>query len=188
VSSSLLHHISSMLLWFRVGSRGSRGSRGYQGHVLISPLAIHASASVSSKFGIFIVIWSGSSCLTVVRLSLLLRSAQANMDLNSLKDQVSNLTLYDIKAGVRKVQNGTLPESNIRAAADGTSSGDELYRNGVQGLSPTRRRTEDRSHSDHPRSEKQQIMNPGAPPPPSCKKSPMAHTACISALHRPSQR
>jgi epsin len=28
------------------------------------------------------------------------------MDLNSLKDQVSNLTLYDIKAGVRKVQNG----------------------------------------------------------------------------------
>jgi epsin len=28
------------------------------------------------------------------------------MDLNSLKEQVSNLTLYDIKAGVRKVQNG----------------------------------------------------------------------------------
>lgn len=28
------------------------------------------------------------------------------MDFNSLKDQVSNLTLYDIKAGVRKVQNG----------------------------------------------------------------------------------
>lgn len=28
------------------------------------------------------------------------------MDLQSLKDQVSNLTLYDIKAGVRKVQNG----------------------------------------------------------------------------------
>lgn len=28
------------------------------------------------------------------------------MDLNSLKDTVSNLTLYDIKAGVRKVQNG----------------------------------------------------------------------------------
>ena len=31
------------------------------------------------------------------------------MDLNSLKDQVSNLTLYDLKAGVRKVQNGNLP-------------------------------------------------------------------------------
>ena len=30
------------------------------------------------------------------------------MDLNSLKDQVSNLTLYDLKAGVRKVQNGKL--------------------------------------------------------------------------------
>lgn len=29
------------------------------------------------------------------------------MDFNSLKDQVSNLTLYDLKAGVRKVQNGT---------------------------------------------------------------------------------
>lgn len=28
------------------------------------------------------------------------------MDFNSLKDQVSNLTLYDLKAGVRKVQNG----------------------------------------------------------------------------------
>ena len=28
------------------------------------------------------------------------------MDLNSLKDQVSSLTLYDLKAGVRKVQNG----------------------------------------------------------------------------------
>ena len=30
------------------------------------------------------------------------------MDLNSLRDQVSNLTLYDLKAGVRKVQNGEL--------------------------------------------------------------------------------
>jgi len=29
------------------------------------------------------------------------------MDFNSLKDTVSNLTLYDLKAGVRKVQNGT---------------------------------------------------------------------------------
>lgn len=26
--------------------------------------------------------------------------------MDSLKEQVSNLTLYDIKAGVRKVQNG----------------------------------------------------------------------------------
>ena len=30
------------------------------------------------------------------------------MDLNSLKDTVANLSLYDIKAGVRKVQNGML--------------------------------------------------------------------------------
>jgi hypothetical protein len=30
------------------------------------------------------------------------------MDLNNIKKQVSNLTLYDIKAGVRKMQNGTL--------------------------------------------------------------------------------
>ncbi|KAL8753612.1 MAG: hypothetical protein Q9184_005370 [Pyrenodesmia sp. 2 TL-2023] len=30
------------------------------------------------------------------------------MDLNSLKDQVSNLTLYDLKAGVRKVQNAVM--------------------------------------------------------------------------------
>lgn len=29
------------------------------------------------------------------------------MDFNSLKDQVSNLTLYDLKAGFRKAQNGT---------------------------------------------------------------------------------
>lgn len=30
------------------------------------------------------------------------------MDFESLKSQVSNLTLYDLKAGVRKVQNGML--------------------------------------------------------------------------------
>lgn len=35
------------------------------------------------------------------------------MDLNTIKDQVSNLTLYDIKAGVRKVQNGKLHPSGI---------------------------------------------------------------------------
>ena len=33
------------------------------------------------------------------------------MDFNSLKEQVSNLSLYDLKAGVRKVQNGTSLES-----------------------------------------------------------------------------
>lgn len=40
------------------------------------------------------------------------------MDLNSLKDQVSNLTLYDLKAGVRKVQNG---ESTIGITAEATA-------------------------------------------------------------------
>lgn len=43
------------------------------------------------------------------------------MDLNSIKDQVSNLTLYDLKAGVRKVQNGeSAPGWNYagRAEAD----------------------------------------------------------------------
>jgi hypothetical protein len=30
------------------------------------------------------------------------------MDLNNLKNTVSNLTLYDLKAGVRKMQNGRL--------------------------------------------------------------------------------
>lgn len=29
------------------------------------------------------------------------------MDMNDLKNTVSNLTLYDIKAGFRKAQNGT---------------------------------------------------------------------------------
>ena len=37
-------------------------------------------------------------------------SSDSTMDLNSLKEQVSNLTLYDLKAGVRKVQNGKLKE------------------------------------------------------------------------------
>ena len=40
------------------------------------------------------------------------------MDLNSLKDQVSNLTLYDLKAGVRKVQNGG---SSIGTTAEATA-------------------------------------------------------------------
>jgi hypothetical protein len=133
-----------------MGLSGSRADR----HLI--PLAIHASASVSSKFGIFIIICSYSLCLTAACLSLLLRSAQANMDLNSLKDQVSNLTLYDIKAGVRKVQNGTLPSDlrGYRAAADGTSSGDELYRDGVQGSPPTGRCTEVILTTAGPRSNK----------------------------------
>ncbi|KAI0446539.1 hypothetical protein F4803DRAFT_19031 [Xylaria telfairii] len=37
------------------------------------------------------------------------------MDLNSLKDQVSNLTLYDLKAGVRKVQNAVMNFTEMEA-------------------------------------------------------------------------
>ncbi|KAK3497487.1 uncharacterized protein B0T23DRAFT_374418 [Neurospora hispaniola] len=44
------------------------------------------------------------------------------MDFNSLKDTVSNLTLYDIKAGVRKVQNAVMNytemESKVREATN----------------------------------------------------------------------
>ncbi|KAL6240927.1 Epsin-3, clathrin recruitment and traffic between the Golgi and endosome [Rhinocladiella similis] len=45
------------------------------------------------------------------------------MDFDSLKNQVSNLTLYDIKAGVRKVQNAVMNltemESKVREATNG---------------------------------------------------------------------
>ena len=34
------------------------------------------------------------------------------MDLNDLKDTVSNLTLYDLKAGFRKAQNGTFCQAH----------------------------------------------------------------------------
>ncbi|OAA62895.1 enth/vhs [Niveomyces insectorum RCEF 264] len=37
------------------------------------------------------------------------------MDFNSLKDSVSNLTLYDIKAGVRKVQNAVMNYTEMEA-------------------------------------------------------------------------
>jgi hypothetical protein len=38
------------------------------------------------------------------------------MDFNSLKESVTNLTLYDIKAGVRKVQNGKWGQFLARAS------------------------------------------------------------------------
>lgn len=37
------------------------------------------------------------------------------MDLNSLKEAAANLSLYDIKAGVRKVQNGIV-KTPLRAS------------------------------------------------------------------------
>lgn len=36
------------------------------------------------------------------------------MDFDSLKSQVSNLTLYDVKAGWRKAQNGENDTTRIR--------------------------------------------------------------------------
>lgn len=39
------------------------------------------------------------------------------MDWNSLKDQVSNISLYDVKASVRKVQNGAYPPPQIPLVA-----------------------------------------------------------------------
>jgi hypothetical protein len=54
------------------------------------------------------------------------------MDFNSLKDKVSNLTLYDLKAGVRQVQNGTRPSPSGHVYTN-MGSGDELHRDGVQG-------------------------------------------------------
>lgn len=37
------------------------------------------------------------------------------MDINSIRDQVSNLTLYDLKAGVRKVQNAVMNYTEMEA-------------------------------------------------------------------------
>lgn len=54
------------------------------------------------------------------------------MDFNSLKDKVSNLTLYDLKAGVRQVQNG-MRRSLGRHVDANSGSGDELHRDGVKG-------------------------------------------------------
>ena len=57
-----------------------------------------------------------------------------NMDINSIRDQVSNLTLYDLKAGVRKVQNGKLAAKREVLTDDG--SGDELHGYGGKGELP----------------------------------------------------
>ena len=43
------------------------------------------------------------------------------MDFASLKDQVSNLTLYDLKAGFRKAQNGTLSQPQCQLATADTT-------------------------------------------------------------------
>jgi hypothetical protein len=51
----------------------------------------------------------GSSRLSANRYIVCRRASASTaiMDLNSIQNKISNLTLYDIKAGVRQVQNGT---------------------------------------------------------------------------------
>jgi hypothetical protein len=57
------------------------------------------------------------------------------MDLQSLKDAAANLSLYDIKAGVRKVQNGTSTIIDALAVQKLIKyhSCHELYGNGGEG-------------------------------------------------------
>jgi hypothetical protein len=55
------------------------------------------------------------------------------MDWNDLRNQVSNLSVYDLKAGVRKVQNGMHTRvTGLRALSDTAASRHELHRNGVE--------------------------------------------------------
>lgn len=54
------------------------------------------------------------------------------MDLTSLREAAANLTLYDIKAGVRKVQNGNaFSPSQFHMLT--VSSGNELHGDGSKG-------------------------------------------------------
>jgi epsin len=39
------------------------------------------------------------------------------MDWNNLRDQVSNLSLYDVKASIRKVQNGRMDNGSEQSLA-----------------------------------------------------------------------
>jgi epsin len=48
------------------------------------------------------------------------------MDFDSLKNKVQNLTLYDIKAGVRQVQNGEIFGTQRRTVLT-RDSGDEPH-------------------------------------------------------------
>jgi ssDNA-binding Zn-finger/Zn-ribbon topoisomerase 1 len=55
------------------------------------------------------------------------------MDLNSLKDQVTNLSLYDLKAGFRKAQNGKCESRRQRRRMLMKRSRNELHRDGGEG-------------------------------------------------------
>lgn len=56
------------------------------------------------------------------------------MDWNDLRNQVSNLSVYDIKAGVRKVQNGMFVyRLRPRMYSNAITSCHELHRDGGEG-------------------------------------------------------
>ena len=63
--------------------------------------------------------------------------AAMNMDFSALKEQVTNLSLYDLKAGVRRVQNGKLsslkPARRKKGAHYGCISCHELHGDGGEG-------------------------------------------------------
>ncbi|KAL7777947.1 hypothetical protein CFE70_004621 [Pyrenophora teres f. teres 0-1] len=59
------------------------------------------------------------------------------MDLNSLKDQVSNLTLYDLKAGFRKAQNAVMNYTEMEAKVREATNNEPWVTNGRQGASST---------------------------------------------------
>ena len=87
------------------------------------------------------------------------------MDLASLKEQVTNLSLYDLKAGVRKVQNGKLQvymNAHLPApkADECAFSCHELHRNGSEGIWPWKKRVNPRLTYGI-RSAKQPTMNRG---------------------------
>lgn len=56
------------------------------------------------------------------------------MDLESIKNRVANVSVYDLKAGFRKAQNGENGKYRQGSPeADGAYSGHELYSHGGNG-------------------------------------------------------
>lgn len=109
------------------------------------------------------------------------------MDLNSLKDQVSNLTLYDLKAGVRKVQNG---KPAIGTTAEATADMPFLavmnYTEMEAKVGNCNIKIPSSLLITSSRSEKLPTTSHGALHRHSCRKLPMAHTASMGDgdLHR----
>ena len=109
------------------------------------------------------------------------------MDLSSLKDQVSNLTLYDLKAGVRKVQNGEPKIGTIaEAKADPPFLAVMNYTEMEAKVGISSVKSQLNLFIIISRSEKLQITSHGALHHRSCKRLPMARTASrgISYMHR----